>query len=253
MTRPIDGLSFQLYSARSLEGLERQFELLAGIGYRKVEPFGGLFGDPAALKALIARHGMTAPTAHVGLDRMRADAAATFRMCRDIGIETVYAPAPPMGERDGGEKEWRAIGAELAKFGKVAREEGLGFGWHNHHWEYGKAADGRLFLDVMFNEAPDILWEADLAWIVRGGADPVSEVKRYAGRVKAVHIKDIAPAGQCLDEDGWADVGHGTLDWGTIVPALKAVGVTLFVAEHDKPNDVARFARRAYDAVAAWA
>ncbi len=195
---------------------------------------------------------MKAPTAHVGLDRMRADAAATFKMCRDIGIETVYAPAPPMGERDGGEKEWKAIGEELARFGKVAREEGLAFGWHNHHWEYGKASDGRTYLDVMLQAAPDILWEADLAWIVRGGADPVAEVKRYAGRVKAVHIKDIAPAGECADEDGWADVGHGTLDWSAILPALKEAGVTLFVAEHDKPNDVTRFATRTIETYRGW-
>ena len=38
-------------------------------------------------------------------------------------------------------------------------------------------------------------------------------------------------------------VGHGVLDWGALVPALKQIGVKLYVAEHDKPNDVARFAR----------
>lgn len=245
-------LSFQLYSARSMESLDKQFELLAGLGYSKVEPFGGLFGDPAALKALLARHGMTAPTAHVGLDRIRTDAVATFRICKDLGIETVYAPAPPMGEREGGENEWRAIGDELSRFGKVARDEGLAFGWHNHHWEYGRAANGRLFLDIMLDQAPDILWEADLAWIVRGGGDPIAEVARYAGRVKAVHIKDIAPAGECVDEDGWADVGHGTLDWARIVPALKSSGVSLFVAEHDKPNDVTRFATRTIATYRSW-
>jgi hypothetical protein len=46
---------------------------------------------------------------------------------------------------------------------------------------------------------------ADLAWIVRGHADPVAEIKRYASRIVSAHIKDIAPAGQCADEDGWAD------------------------------------------------
>ena len=58
---PIDGLSFQLYSARTLEPLEAQFELLAGLGYKKVEPFGGLFGDPQKLKSQLERHGMSAP------------------------------------------------------------------------------------------------------------------------------------------------------------------------------------------------
>ena len=45
-----------------------------------------------------------------------------------------------------------------------------------------------------------------MAWIVRGGADPFEWIKRYADRIASVHIKDIAPAGECEDEDGWADV-----------------------------------------------
>ncbi len=249
---PLDGLSFQLYSARTLEPLEKQFELLASLGYKKVEPFGGLFGEPDRLKRLLEGHGMAAPTAHVGLDRLRTDPAAAAGLCRDLGIGTIYAPAPPLGEREGGEAEWQAIGQELNRIGKVVTGEGLKFGWHNHHWEYGKAADGRRFLDILLQEAPDILWEADLAWIVRGAADPVAEVKRYAGRIEAVHVKDIAPAGECLDEDGWADPGHGVLDWSKLVPALQEIGVSLYVAEHDRPNDVARFARRAYATVASW-
>jgi sugar phosphate isomerase/epimerase len=249
---PLDGLSFQLYSARLLEPLEKQFELLAGLGYRKVEPFGGLLNEPDRLKGLLERHGIAAPTSHVGLDRLRADPVAMVKLCRDLGVGTIYAPAPPLGEREGGEAEWKAIGEELNRIGKVVTSEGLTFGWHNHHWEYGRAADGRRFLDIMLQEAPDILWEADLAWIVRGGADPAAEVRRYAGRVKAVHVKDIAPAGQGLAEDGWADPGHGVLDWGKLLPVLQEIGVTLFVAEHDKPNDVARFARRAFATVSSW-
>ena len=77
-------------------------------------------------------------------------------------------------------------------------------------------------------------------------------VSTVGGKVKAVHVKDIAPAGTCLDEDGWADPGHGVLDWSMLLPVLKEIGVTQFVAEHDKPNDVARFARRAYATVASW-
>ena len=61
-------------------------------------------------------------------------------MCRDLGIQTIYAPAPPPGERDGGEAEWTALGRELDRIGKIVTAEGLKFGWHNHHWEYGKAA-----------------------------------------------------------------------------------------------------------------
>ena len=144
------------------------------------------------------------------------------------------------------------IGRELDRIGKIVTAEGLKFGWHNHHWEYGKAADGKRYIDILLEQAPALLWQADIAWMVRGGADPVTELKRYAGRIEAVHVKDIAPAGTCVDEDGWADPGHGVLDWSTLLPVLKEIGVKLFVAEHDKPNDVARFARRAYATVAGW-
>lgn len=250
--KPIDRLSIQLFSARSLEPLAAQVELLAGLGYTKVEPWGGLFNDVPELKRLLARHGMTAPTAHVGLDRLRADVRGTVALCKDIGIETIFAPAPPMGEREGGEDHWRAIGKDLHAIGKAVTGEGLAFGWHNHHWEYGRTAGGKTFLECLFEEAPEMVWEADLAWIVRGGADPVAELKKHAGRVVACHIKDLAPAGQCADEDGWADPGHGTMDWPAIRAAMTAAGVKLYVAEHDKPNDVARFARRARETVASW-
>jgi sugar phosphate isomerase/epimerase len=249
---PIEGLSFQLYSARTFEPLEAQFELLAGLGYKKVEAFGGLLNDPQRLKSQLDLHGLSMPSSHVGLDRLRADPVAAVRLCRGLGVQTIYAPAPPLGERAGGEAEWAALGRELDRIGKIVTAEGLKFGWHNHNWEYARAADGRRYIDLLLEQAPDLLWQADLAWVVRGGADPVAELRRYAGRIESVHVKDIAPTGSCVDEDGWADPGHGVLDWSTLVPVLKQIGIILFVAEHDKPNDVARFARRAFATVAAW-
>jgi sugar phosphate isomerase/epimerase len=249
---PIDGLSFQLYSARTFEPLEALFELLVGLGYKKVEAFGGLLNDPQRLKSQLQRHGLSMPTSHVGLDRLRADPVAAVRMCHELGVQTIYAPAPPPGEREGGEAEWTALGRELDRIGKIVTAEGLKFGWHNHNWEYAKAADDRRYIDILLEEAPNMLWQADIAWTLRGGADPIAELKRYAGRIEAVHVKDIAPAGSCVDEDGWADPGYGVLDWSALVPVLKEIGVSLFVAEHDKPNDVARFARRAFATVASW-
>lgn len=248
----LDDLSFQLYSARFMGELEQQFEMLAALGYRKVEPYGGLFADVPRLQRLLTKYGMTAPTAHVGVDLWRADARATARICRDLGIDVAFAPAPPQGERDKDAEGWRTLGRELAEFGKAAEAEGLRFGWHNHHWEYGKAPDGRTFLELIFAEAPDLLFEFDVAWAIRGGADPGTEIQKHAGRLVACHVKDLAPAGECLDEDGWADPGYGTMGWKDLSGRLRKAGVKYFVAEHDKPNDVARFARRARESAATW-
>jgi sugar phosphate isomerase/epimerase len=77
-------------------------------------------------------------------------------------------------------------------------------------------------------------------------------MSRYGDRVFAYHIKDLAPAGEKLDEDGWADVGTGIVDFAAYLPALYAAPVKLWIAEHDNPSDDARFARAAYDAMSSW-
>jgi sugar phosphate isomerase/epimerase len=92
-------------------------------------------------------------------------------------------------------------------------------------------------------------WEIDVAWVVRGGGDPIQWIRRYGPRITAAHVKDIAPAGQNLDEDGWADVGQGTVAWASIMSALHAAGCTNFVMEHDNPSDHQRFAKRSLASV----
>ena len=85
----------------------------------------------------------------------------------------------------------------------------------------------------------------DVAWVVRGEDDPKSWIDKYADRIVAVHLKDIAPEGEAADEDGWADLGHGTVPWKGLFADLKAKSkAKYFVMEHDNPNDLERFAAR---------
>ena len=65
--------------------------------------------------------------------------------------------------------------------------------------------------------------------------------------------KDLAPAGENANEDGWADVGHGTLDWNQLARDAKArTRARYYVMEHDKPSDAIRFARRSIAAAGQW-
>jgi sugar phosphate isomerase/epimerase len=102
----------------------------------------------------------------------------------------------------------------------------------------------------MVEEGLDL--ELDLGWVTRAGLDPVETLRRFKGRVRAVHVKDIAPEGQAAAEDGWADVGHGIQDWASIKKEFDAQGIDHFVIEHDNPADHARFARRSLQSVQGW-
>jgi sugar phosphate isomerase/epimerase len=140
---------------------------------------------------------------------------------------------------------WHAVGAELGDMAHKLQERGLALGYHNHNWELAPFPDGRTPLEVLFEgaEGSPLTFEADLAWLVRGGADPVAWLDRYRDRLAAVHVKDIAPAGANLDEDGWSDIGAGTLDWPMLWRQSLAHGAKWLVLEHDKPKDPVGFAR----------
>ena len=67
-----------------------------------------------------------------------------------------------------------------------------------------------------------------------------------------MHVKDIAPKGESADEDGWADVGHGTVPWADLFKALAGSPVRHFIVEHDNPKDITRLATRSIATIKAF-
>lgn len=241
--------SFQLYSARKFQPWEDVLAMVAAAGYRQVEGFGGLYDDPAALRALLDRNGLSMPTGHFGLDLLENDFAAARRIAETLGIGTLICPHIAAELRPSDEAGWRAFAARLAAVHEECRKAGLRFAWHNHDFEFVPTADGAVPQRVILDAAPEIGWEIDVAWVVRGGGDPLAWIDEYASRIVAAHVKDIARPSEKQDEDGWEDVGHGTLAWPAIMKALRdKTPARVFVMEHDNPSDAARFARRSIEA-----
>ena len=247
-----DRVSFQLYSARKFPPLEGQLAYLSKLGFKNVEPYGGLFQNPEELKAGLKKYNLAAPTAHIGIERLRADVDGVAKIAKDFGIKEVIVPAVPVEERSASAEGWTKLGRELAGYQQKLAAQGIGFAWHNHSFEFAKLPDGSYPLDHMFAAAPGLHWEADIGWIQWAGEDPVKWIDKYKDRVVALHIKDLAPKGENEAEDFQADVGHGVLDWKRLMPSIKSPGVKYLVMEHDNPNDFERFARRSFATVSAW-
>lgn len=243
--------SYQLYSARNEASLDDTLKTLKQLGYAQVEGWGGQFADPAALAASLKSAGLVMPTAHMGFTQLE-DTDAALKTVDIVGIETVYCPAPPTADYREGTGDWQEFADRLAKVAAAFKAAGKGFGYHNHHWEFARQADGRAPIELLLGSS-DMQWEMDLAWVVKAGEDPLAWIDKLGNRISAIHVKDIAPAGEAADEDGWADVGHGTLDWKALIETAKAkTGAQFFVMEHDKPSDAIRFARRSIETVRQW-
>jgi len=244
--------SYQLYSSRNFPPLADTLKMLDDAGYDGVEGFGGLYGDQAGLDAMaagLAANGLAMRSGHFGLSQVEDTPDWAIKVAQTLGMDTVIVPWLPAEMHPTTGAGWHKLGARLQKAGAPIRAAGLAFGWHNHDFEFRKTADGALPQTALFEGGPDLKWEIDVAWVVRGGADPTQWIKDHASRIVAAHVKDIAPAGQNAAEDGWADVGYGTMEWPAIMAALRAAGCDNFVLEHDNPSDHARFAARSLASV----
>lgn len=235
-------IAYQLYCSRNFPPLADTLAMLSKAGYTEVEGYGGLYGDVPALKAALDAAGLTMTTGHFGIDMVESDPAKTIATAKALGMKSVFVPHIVADLRPTDAAGWAAFGARLAKMGKPITDAGFGFGWHNHDFELLDLGGGETPLDLIAAAGVDL--ELDLGWVRVAGHDPIAWIGKYAKQIKAVHVKDIAPDGQNRDEDGWADVGHGIMNWAAIKGALDAAGISHMVVEHDNPKDHTRFATR---------
>lgn len=243
-------IAYQLYCSRNFPPLDDTLAMLSAAGYSAVEGYGGLYGEVDALKAGLDRNGLSMPSGHFGFDMVEGDPTRTLAVARTLGIGKVIVPYLAADARPADADGWETFAQRLAEAGKPIEDAGLAFGWHNHDFELADLGGGVTPLDIIADAG--VALELDLGWVARAGADPAAWIHRFKRRIIAVHVKDMAPAGEAADEDGWADVGHGTMDWTAIKRELDAHGIDHFVVEHDNPSDHARFAQRSLQSVKAW-
>ena len=238
--------SYQLYSSRNYPPLSSTVKMLSDLGYSAVEGYGGLFDNMDAVNALKAEldaNGLQMRSTHIGLDMVEDDPELALEIAKTLGIKSLYVPFIMPDDRPSTAQGWRDLGARIEAAGKPLVAAGHGFGYHNHDFEFVET-DGAIPMEELLKGGPTLEWEVDVAWVVRGASDPIAWIEKFSDRITAAHVKDIAQAGECADEDGWADVGHGTMDWASIMNALRKTPAQHFVMEHDNPNDEQRFASR---------
>lgn len=251
MSTTADVVSIQLYTLRSLGDLDLILDTVAEAGFRHVEAVGSHLDDAANVRAKLDARGLKASSSHVGLAALRERPDAVAEACRTLGFTQLFMPAVPPDQRDMAADGWRALGRELGGMAERLQAQGIRFGYHNHHWELTPKEGETTALELIFEAAggSPLAWQADVAWLVRGGVDPRQWLDRYRDRVASAHVKDIAPAGRNEDQDGWADVGAGVLDGQDLWRACREAGAEWMVVEHDKPADPAETARVSYAAV----
>ncbi len=238
----LERIGIQLYTLRG--EMQRDFEgtlqRLADIGYHEVE-FAGYFGRaPADIRALLARHHLSAPSTHVPAETVEKDWARAVDDAAAIGCRYITA-AWIDADRRRSLRDWRRWAVAFNRAAGQAQAAGLRFAYHNHNYEFAPV-EGRVPWDVLLEQtSPDLVcFEMDLFWIISAGGDPLTQFARWPGRFPMVHVKDMDRAHRMVD------VGRGSIDFRRILRHRAQAGIEHFFVEHDEPVSALDSARASY-------
>lgn len=268
----INKIGIQFFSLPKMleKDLTGTLTMLSGMGYKEVELFGpytfsteaakkswsavtpalgfsgsGYFGHtPSEMKKMLKDHGLSAPSMHTDLDTLMNNMPALADAAHQTGTEYVVLPAIPDNRRKTMD-DYKKIADDFNKIGAEARKYGVKYAYHNHG--YGlKEMNGQIPLyTILDNTDPSLVFlEMDLFWTTAGGADPVALFKKYKGRYRMMHVKDMSKkatfSGDGGDAGQWIELfplmttaGNGVLDLKTILTAAKESGMKHFIVEQD--------------------
>lgn len=122
----------------------------------------------------------------------------------------------------------------LNELGAKVKANGLQLLWHNHDKEFHEMEEGLPFDYLMKNTDKKLVQcELDIYWVKKGGSDPLSVLKKYAGRIPVLHVKDMAPG---PDQD-FICPGRGIIDFASIFAEARKQKIEHYFVERDNEPD----------------
>jgi len=264
-------IGIQLYTLSDMlaANLDGAVSAVARIGYDTVEIPSYMGKTPAQLRALFDTHGVKCTAAHIGMNLgtaeapgLRGDLGKLAADMHVLGATHIYAPSMAIPTDIGitananegygfivrvseamGVDRWKRLADELSEIGRKLKAGGIGFGYHNHNFEFAKAGDSTGYdILVAQSDPASVSFELDIGWAAAAGQDPIALFSKYSGRFTGMHIKDIKAStvpNIALKMDP-TEVGSGRLDWKTILPAAHKAGVRNYFLEQEPPFATSR-------------
>ncbi len=250
-------LGAQLYTVRQQidANAEAALKAIADIGYKEVEV---LRGTLAKVGPLARGLGLSPISIHVDTPLLTGkweawkslrgavpESYGVAELIRDAqaqGAKYLVLPYLMAAERGGGAPFYLQLGDRLNTVGEQVKKAGLQLCYHNHGFEFEPLADGRRPLDVLMGAVkPELVkLELDVFWVSLTGADPVTLIQQYSGRIALLHLKDKAKGTPVETQESkvapttFTPVGAGAVDFPGVLKAAAAAGVEHYFVEQDQ-------------------
>lgn len=244
------GVGIQLYTIRDAMAADVKGTLkkVSDIGYKNLELAGYADGKfygfkPAEFKKIVKDLGMDIISSHSAVEskgitiesaKLMADSHAA------LGVK--YCIQPWVNDEDRTIEKYKKMIGDWNKVGKIMKEVGIKFGYHNHNFEF-KTVNGIVpYYDIFMPEMDKdlITMELDLFWASKAGQDPIAMFQKYPGRFELLHFKDMhtkqAPFFDVIKDDV-CSVGEGVIDFKKILTAKETAGMKYIFVEDDNQGN----------------
>ncbi len=251
-------VGLQLYTVRDAmeKDMDATLKAVKEMGYDYVE-FAGYFGKTAEeVKALLDKYELKAISVHQAIDLFEKEGKAAVDYLNTIGVE--YSAIPYYNNYEF-RTNWDETIKKFTEVSKLLKAGGIQLLYHNHDIEL-KKIDGEYLLDKLYRtlDTEIIMPEIDTCWVHYAGINPAEYVRKYAGKIKVLHLKDFVctklgggPVYDLIDENGndiknaskedngftFTPVGSGIQDWNAILTAADEAGVEYVIVEQDNAHE----------------
>ncbi len=217
----------QLFSVnvkcKTEEGIRETFRVMKEQGYQSVQ-ISGFEYDAEKVRGYAEEFGMHIGLTHTPIPKVIEETDEVIRQHKILGADIVGI-GYPAGYLENGIVNIERLIEDLSPAVKKIQEAGLGFAYHNHDMEF-QDRGGYYDMDVLF-EKTNWYFTLDTGWCHVAGADVFTAIKKYASRLKYVHLKDFREA---RDEDKYigeriTPLFHGQVPVLEIVKALEETGM----------------------------
>jgi sugar phosphate isomerase/epimerase len=267
------GVQLTVVRDEMAKDVESTLAQLAAIGYRFVNPVGFSGLDAKAYRAMLDRHGLSAPQIDLGFST-GAGMEEDLEACQILGIKyaepAVVGTAQRGSARGGGatdpyrgpaaggfrrpatpppqtEEEAKRAAADYNTYGKTARKFGIKVIFHNHveHFELLTGSKSTFFDVFLSGTDPELVgMELDLGYTAIAGRNIPETIRQYPGRFPVWDVRDAfgiknadanpaATPNQRRQYTYSVPVGLGEVDFKTIFANAEPAGLKYFFVLQD--------------------
>lgn len=224
--------------------VENTLDKIKAMGITEIESSGAKGMSNADYKKLCNDRGISIPSAGCSYEQLESNPQEVVDNAKALGAKYVMCAWIPHKGNEFTIEDIKKAVAVFNKAGKVLKENGLTFCYHDHGYEFRPYEDGTLFDYLVKNTNPAyVSFEMDVLWTLHGRANPEALLQKYGSRWKLMHVKDLKK-GIVGDFSGHTPaendvvLGTGQANWPAILKIAKKIGIKHYFIEDESEHEL---------------